>query len=148
MRKRAARAGVSGALLVLLAFTAQEARASYDTANAENGRKVFRLCASCHSLIAGENKVGPSLHGLLGRNAGAVDGFRYSKALATAGIVGDEGMLDLWLANPRKLVRGTRMRFPGVRKAKDRTDLIAYLKEAAGGADVIEDRRAGESGLR
>ncbi len=96
----------------------------------EKGKRIFRLCAGCHSLKRGEIRVGPSLAGLFGRMAGSVQGFRYSMALKNAAVVWDENTLDAWLANPRLLVPGNRMPFSGLRKAKHRADNIAFLKEA------------------
>ncbi len=96
----------------------------------EKGKRIFRLCAGCHSLKPGEIRVGPPLAGLFDRRAGSVPNFPYSMGLGRADFVWNEDSLDTWLANPRKLVPGTRMIFSGLRKAKHRADLIAFLKEA------------------
>lgn len=72
--------------------------------------------------------TGPNLHGVVGRKIGSVKGFRYSKAMKKADFVWDEERLDAYLANPRKYLPKNRMSFPGLKKAKDRADVIAYLK--------------------
>lgn len=96
----------------------------------EKGKRIFRLCSGCHSLKPGEIRVGPSLAGLIGRKAGSVPGYGYSPALKNAAVVWDEKTLDAWLANPRKLVPGNRMLFRGLKKGENRTDIIAFLKQA------------------
>jgi cytochrome c len=105
------------------------ATASGDPAN---GEKLFKKCAACHSLEAGRKKVGPSLHGVIGRTAGTADGYRYSKAMATygqSGVVWGQDTLNVYLEAPRKVVKGTKMSFPGLKKARDRADVIAYLMQ-------------------
>ena len=98
------------------------------------GKTVFRKCSACHSLEPGKKKVGPSLHGVSGRTAGTLEGFRYSKAMKAygeSGVVWTEATLDTYLAAPRKVVKGTKMAFPGLKTEKQRADVIAYLKQAA-----------------
>lgn len=112
------------ALALALSVTSP-ARAGGDPAN---GKKVFRKCQACHSLEAGKNRVGPSLFGIVGRDAAAVEGFKYSSAMSESGIVWTEPVLDEYLANPRSYVKGSRMAFPGLPDAQDRADLISYLK--------------------
>jgi cytochrome c len=101
-----------------------------DAGDPAKGESVFRRCAACHSLTAGENKVGPSLHGLFGRTPGTVEGFNYSDAMKAHGGVWDAATLDVYLENPRKTVPGTIMSFPGLKKPEDRANLIAYLQQA------------------
>ena len=107
-----------------------EAIALVHPGNAENGKRLFRACAGCHSLNAGETRFGPSLAGLFGRKAGLVPRFRYSKALQNSSIVWNERALDAWLANPRLFIPGNRMPFFGVRDPQLRKDIIAFLKLA------------------
>ncbi len=72
--------------------------------------------------------MGPNLHGILGRAAASVEGFKYSKAMRESGIVWDEEILNAYLEKPRAVVPKGKMTFPGLRKAADRDNVIAYLK--------------------
>lgn len=104
---------------------------AYATADLERGQLLSLACAACHSLGAGEKTiVGPNLHGMFGRRAGAVEGFDYSPALRDSGLVWTPRALDAWLADPASFVAGTKMTFTGYRSADDRRDLIAYLLNA------------------
>lgn len=96
-----------------------------------NGEKVFRKCKACHQVGEGAKpKTGPVLNGVIGRTAGTTEGFKYSKAMIGAG---EEGLvwtvekLDEYLTNPRQFVKGNRMSFAGLKRDKDRADVIAYL---------------------
>jgi cytochrome c len=93
------------------------------------GKAVFNQCVSCHSVAAGENKVGPSLHAIIGRPAGQIPGFRYSDANKKSGKTWSEQELYTYLANPQKEVPGTYMTFIGVSDPQKRADVIAYLQE-------------------
>ena len=98
--------------------------------NANKGKRVFNKCKACHALKAGKNKVGPSLHGIMGRKAGMVTKFKYSKAMKNSGLTWDEETLRKYLKKPRSFLKGTRMAFAGIKKDKDMDNLIAYLKAA------------------
>ncbi len=94
------------------------------------GEKAFRICMACHAV--GEratNRVGPELNEIIGRQPGHLEGYQYSPAMVKFGDgkVWDAALLDEYLAAPRQVVQGTKMAFPGVRDAKQRADLIAYL---------------------
>lgn len=121
------------AILCSLAAGIGIARA-VEAGDAESGKKVFAKCQACHSLDAGVNKVGPSLHGIIGRASGSVDGFKYSDAMLNAHLTWTPDVLDQYLVNPRKSVPGTKMAFPGLPKAEDRANVITYLEQAAGAA--------------
>jgi cytochrome c len=114
-------------LLSLFAFGSGLAQAEGDAAK---GAKVFNKCKACHALEAGKNKIGPSLHGLMGRAAGTAEGFKYSDAMAGSGLTWDEATLDQYLADPKGFIPGNKMVFVGVKKDDQRADVIAYLKEA------------------
>ena len=94
--------------------------------NAAAGEQVFARCMVCHSTKAGENKIGPSLAGVVGRKSGSAPGYDYSPALKAAGITWDEQELDKYLTNPPADVHGTKMVI-SVPSAEDRQNVIAYL---------------------
>ncbi len=103
---------------------------AFADADPARGEAVFRKCASCHTLDAGgRNRVGPRLHGLFGRQAGAVGDFRYTAALKNSGLVWDETTLDAFLKDSEAFVPGTKM-YGGLAIDQDRADLIAYLRRA------------------
>jgi cytochrome c len=95
------------------------------------GATVFKRCAACHVVDKPQNRVGPSLHGVFGRKAGSVEGFKYSDAMKNADITWDEAQLDKYLENPKGDIPGNKMAFPGLKKPEERADVIAYLKQAS-----------------
>jgi cytochrome c len=100
-------------------------------AHAENlGEKSFAACAACHSVKAGENGTGPSLHNLIGRTAGTSEGFRYSGPMKRSGIVWDEAALAKFLRNPQEAVPGNRMPFSGMTDEAALKALVQYLQAA------------------
>jgi len=94
-----------------------------------SGKAVFTQCETCHSKDPGVNKVGPSLHGIIGRHSGMIPNFHYSDANKGSGIVWTEQELYAYLENPQKVVPGTFMTFTGVKDPQKRADVIAYLQE-------------------
>lgn len=97
-------------------------------ADAARGEQVYARCAACHALQY--DRVGPRHCGLLGRRAGSVPGFEYSAAMKQSGIVWTARTLDRFLAAPLEVVPGTTMTYAGIADAKERADLIAYLRKA------------------
>jgi cytochrome c len=95
------------------------------------GEKVFNKCKACHVLDEDKNRVGPYLHGIIGRPAGTAEGFTYSSAMKESGIVWDETTIAEYVADPKGYVPGNKMAFPGLKKQEDVTNLLAYLKEAS-----------------
>ncbi|WP_298863620.1 c-type cytochrome [uncultured Sulfitobacter sp.] len=106
--------------------------AAFDEALAAEGEKVFRKCKSCHQVGEGaKNRVGPILNAVVGADAGAVDGFKYSKALmemAEGGLVWSEAELAAFLEKPKAYMKGTKMSFAGLKKEEDQLAVIEYLK--------------------
>ncbi len=128
MTSRAVPAALALALAFTMALASAPALAGGDPAA---GKKVFKKCKACHTLKAGKNRIGPSLAGILGRPAASVKGFKYSKAMKGSGLVWDTETLGQYLESPKKLVPKTKMIFKGLKKEKDRVNLIAYLIESA-----------------
>jgi cytochrome c len=116
-----------GLLALLLSMPVALAQTAGD---AQKGQTVFNQCKVCHSLDAGKNLMGPSLHGLIGRKSGAAAGFNYSAAMKSANITWDADTLSKYLADPKSFIAGTTMIFAGVKDDASRRDLIAYLEQA------------------
>jgi len=91
-----------------------------------HGKTLYQGCQACHSIE--DNDLGPRHRGVVGRRAGSVEDYAYSKALKNSGLTWDEVTLDRWLINPSALVPGTKMFFK-IDDAQARADIIAYLKE-------------------
>ena len=106
--------------------------AAFDPELAAKGEKVFKKCKACHQIGEGaKNRSGPILTGIVGSPAGAVEGFKYSKALkavAGAGLVWTDAELAAFLAKPKTYLKGTKMSFAGLKKTADQTAVIEYLK--------------------
>ena len=98
------------------------------TGNAANGKLVFAQCRACHVTDAGVNKIGPSLHNIIGRSAGTVPGYTYSAANAGAGFVWTKEKLFQYLEKPQRVMPQTKMIYAGLPDAQKRADLIAYLE--------------------
>jgi cytochrome c len=97
-------------------------------ADVEAGRVAFKKCVLCHTAEAGKNKVGPSLFGVVGRKTASVENYNYSEAMKKFDHTWDAQALDTYLADPRAMVPGTKMIFPGLKEKNERDDVIAYLK--------------------
>jgi cytochrome c len=114
---------IGAAVVVMAALLAHAAKA----ADVAHGKELFVTCAACHSDKP--DAIGPSLKGVVGRKAGALDNFRYSNAMMRAGIVWDEANLRDYIKDPQAKVKGNRMPFGGLNKPAEIDDIIAFLKE-------------------
>src|SRR5208337_2007284 len=104
--------------------------------NAEHGKAVFNQCKICHAVGPGAKAgVGPEQNNLVGSVAGSRPGYNYSPAMKEAGakgLVWNEENIGKFIENPKTVVPGTKMVFPGLKNAQDRADVIAYLKTQTG----------------
>jgi len=119
----------SGAAVVAFLLAVGSAAHAAD-GDVEKGKQAFNKCKACHSLDEGKNLIGPSLHGIMGRKAGTVAKFSYSKGMAELGVTWDEANMRKYLENPKGMVPNTKMIFVGIKKESEMDDLMAYLKEA------------------
>ena len=94
----------------------------------QHGEKVFKKCSACHMIAAGgKNMIGPNLWSVLGRETGAVPGYKYSKALAAYGKKWTFGEMNGFLIKPSAHIKGTKMAFAGLKKEKDRASVILFM---------------------
>ena len=104
--------------------------ALFASTSATEGAKVFKKCAACHSIKeGGANKIGPALWSVLGRAAGSVPGYKYSKAMAAHGKNWSFEEMNGFLVKPKDWIKGTKMSFAGLKNAKDRAAVILYMNE-------------------
>jgi cytochrome c len=122
--RRPALLGLSTGLLISIGANVFSITASADPVS--NGKQAFSLCAACHRLD-GKSGVGPYLNGVIGRKAGELEGFRYSRPMKSSGVVWTAEALDKYLQNPQTAMPGNRMPFSGLPDADKRADIIAYL---------------------
>ena len=95
-----------------------------------SGEKIFKKCAACHSINkGGKNKIGPALYNVVGREVGGVDGYKYSKTLASYDKEWTFEELNGFLTKPSSYLKGTKMSYAGLRKEKDRASVIKYLNQ-------------------
>lgn len=99
--------------------------------DATAGEKAFAACRACHAVEPGRNRIGPSLHYVVGRMAGSIAGYNYTAANKNSGITWTDGKLFQYLERPQRVVPGTKMAYPGQRDAQTRADLVASLKTQA-----------------
>ena len=95
-----------------------------------HGKMVFKKCAACHSVSkGGGNKIGPALWGVIGRKAGSIGDYKYSKAMSGFGKTWDFEGVNTFLIKPKDYVKGTKMAYAGLKKEKDRASIILYLNK-------------------
>ncbi len=133
---------VAAALLGASAAVAQDSPSATDPQVAFNNH-----CRQCHSTKEGDNRLGPNLYQVVGREAGTAEGYRYSSALSQADWTWDDEMLDKWITNPDSVASGNKMKpYPGLEDEAQRAAIIEHLKatgtsggESGGGSDGGSD---------
>ncbi len=116
----------------------------YASADLGKGERVFNKCKACHKLEEGVNGTGPYLHGVVGRDVAAAEGFGYSGSLAAVADVWTPQELSAFLENPASYAPGTTMGFAGLGKIEDRVNVIAYLDQTDGDMTTLEAPAAAE----
>ena len=100
------------------------------SASISDGKKIFKKCAACHSIEKGKgNKIGPALWGILGRKAGSISDYKYSKAMATHGKSWSFLEMNGFLTKPKDWIKGTKMSFAGLKNEKDRAAVIFFMNQ-------------------
>ena len=118
---------MGAALLLALMLPGAVVGAAPARAEASGGDLFKHYCAVCHSTVAGENKLGPSLAGIVGRPSATAPDFEYSDAMKNAHVTWNAATLEHYLTNPKSVVPGTKMMFMGIKSTKEREALIHYL---------------------
>jgi len=113
--------------LALAAGTVFAMSSLAQAADVDAGKATFNKCKACHSEKVGENKVGPSLFGVVGRPSASIAGYKYSDPVTNLKITWTPENLDKWLTKPADMAKGTKMVFPGLPNQADRDNVIAYL---------------------
>ena len=109
----------------LLGFTVE-----MPAAPADEGRVAFNnSCRTCHSLKADDNRLGPSLHGIIGAKAGQSTGYAYSQSLRQSGVTWNEATLERWIENPEAVIPNNNMKpYSGLADAAVRKKIVDFLK--------------------
>ena len=102
----------------------------FASVNTSDGAKIFKKCAACHSIVqSGGNKIGPALWGVIGRKAGSISDYKYSKAMAAYGKSWSFEEMNGFLTKPKEWVKGTKMSFAGLKNIKERAAVLLYMNE-------------------
>lgn len=126
-----AEAGSSAAAATPPAVEEEDLATLLAAANPDRGRRLYIQCRACHTLVAqGNQLLGPNLLGFLDRPVGTAPGYEYSEALLASDITWTPETLDHWMRSPSEVIPGNKMIFAGIRRARDRADLIAYLQQS------------------
>ena len=131
--------------IVMFLLAASPFRAVAEPGNAANGERMYRACVACHSLEPNRNMTGPSLAEVWNRKSGSLASFpRYSPALKSAGIVWTDDTLDEWIKDPQHFIPGNTMTFAGMKDARQRADLLAFLKDATKAGHAPKTAQGGD----
>ena len=107
--------------------------ALFSSTSASDGEKIFKKCAACHSIAqGGGNKIGPALWGVLGRKAGSLTDYKYSKAMVAYAKLWSVEEMNGFLLKPKEWVKGTKMSFAGLKNEKDRAAVILFMNKNTG----------------
>ena len=131
---------VSGKVSVKTAVVAEEVdiKALLAMGDMAHGEKVFKKCSACHMIAAdGKNKIGPNLWGVIGRTAGVIDDYNYSKAMKAYAKEWTFEEMNSYLIKPQAYIKGTKMAFAGLRKDKDRASVILYMNSKSASPKAI-----------
>ena len=102
----------------------------FASVNASDGEKVFKKCAACHSVAkGGKNKIGPALYNVLGRQAGTLPDYKYSKGMIAYGKKWTPEEMNGFLIKPKEWVKGTKMSYAGLKNPKERAAVILYMNK-------------------
>ncbi len=117
-------------LLAYFKTLRSEAGSQVSAGNVEDGKRAAaRHCVVCHSFEKGGKVVyGPNLFDITGKPAGVIEGYQYSAAMKNSGLTWTDTNLVGFLANPEQFIKGTKARFPGLKSAKQKADILAYMK--------------------
>lgn len=121
-------------LLVVVYFCLAIFNCNAGAADIENGKIIFKRCIACHNADKPENKIGPTLQHIIGRQAGSLEGYRFSPAMINAGkqgLIWNRDTLINYLHSPQAMVKGTRMASIRLTNETDIDDLIAYLNSVS-----------------
>jgi len=129
---------------IAMSLMALSAPSSAQTGDATRGERMYRACVACHSLEPNRDMTGPSLAEIWNRRSGSLPSFpRYSPALKSAGIIWTDDTLDEWIKDPQHFIPGNTMTFPGIKDARQRADLLAFLKDATRPGHVPKTAQGG-----
>ncbi len=131
--KPKAAASTGGGAPAVAAFSFAKVAAALPAASAESGKEFFKACAQCHTPDkGGANKLGPNLHGIVGREVGKLASFtNYSPALSGKGGKWTWELLTEYLHDPKGSIPGNRMSYAGVKEVAEMADLLVYLRTLA-----------------
>ena len=126
-------AALSSCLLMALLSSTPSAGQEAAGGGEEAGQLAFNnACRTCHTVKEGDNRLGPSLHAVIGRKAGSLPDYGYSSAMKSGDLIWDKSTLDRFIANPDQVVPGNSMRpYGGLASPEDRASIIDYLEESA-----------------
>ena len=124
---------LSGMTYILL--SSSYGQESVQRVDAASGQRAFNnACRTCHTTKEGDNRLGPHLYKIIGRNAGSLPDYGYSTAMKDAGFVWDEEKLERFIANPDELVPGNSMKpYGGLASSDDRARVVSFLRSVASG---------------